>query len=308
MAANTFTTTDLVSLIKLIGHVPQGQSTFTPENLLTLADFELGTSIAAQLKQANEGYWQTYLEYDQNDTGLYTIPSNAVAAATYILQIRNGQSIWPVSTQNVAEMTTTDFPSVGNYAATLQSNTFKVLPTQFDGVLRINYERRPSKLVTTSKCGQVTAINANVVSLSSLPTGWVVGDDIDLQASQPQFDTLGACVISAINGTDVTLTGDLGTLAIGDYLCLSDQTCVPQVPVEFHKLLAQRVVCKIYELQGYFDKLKAAQQILGVMEAALTALITPRTQAAPKIVHPSWGGRQPGNSFSRFNPPAGRNG
>jgi hypothetical protein len=83
---------------------------------------------------------------------------------------------------------------------------------------------------------------------------------------------------------------------------------VPQVPVEFQQLLAQRVVVKIYELQGYLDKMKAAQAKLEEMEMALTALITPRMQAAPKVINPSWGGRKPGSSWARFNPPASGHG
>jgi hypothetical protein len=307
MSVNTYTTSDLISLIKTLGHVPQSNSTFTPATFLTLADFELRTAIARQLKEADEGYWRTYVEYDQNDDGEYAIPSGAIASSIYAVQIRNGQAIWPVSRQEEAELTTTTFPSVGNWSFYIRSNTLIMLPAQFGGVLRIPYERRPSKLVPVTSCAQVTAINGQVITVSSVPTAWVVGDTLDLQASQPQFDLLGDCEITDITGLDITVDGDVTDLSIGDYLCLEDQTCVPQIPVEFHQLLAQRVVCKIYELQGYMDKLKAAKAVLKEMEDALTALITPRTQAAPKIINPSWGGRKPGNSWSRFNPPAGHN-
>lgn len=304
MAANSYTTSDLISLIKLLGHVPQGNATFTPAGLLTLSDLELRTAIARQLKEADEGYWQTIVEYDQNDLGQYVMPSGAIASTTYGIQIRNGQAIWPVSRQEVAEMTTTTFPSVGNYSYFIRGNTLHVLPAQFGGVLRITYERRPSKLVAVTACGAVTAVNGQVVTVGSVPAGWVVGDSIDLQAAQPQFDMLGECTITAISGLDITLDGDLSLLSVGDYLCLQGQTCVPQVPVEFQMLLAQRVVCKIYELQGYLDKMKAAEAKLEQMQNDLTAIITPRTQSAPKVINPSWGGRKPGNTWARFNPPA----
>lgn len=308
MSANTYTTSDLLTLIKLLGHVPQSNSTFTASNLLTLADFELQTSVAAMLKQANEGYWQAVVEYDQDASGRYPMPGDAVASAIYVLQVRNGQAIWPVSRQQVSEMTTTTFPSVGNWSYYIQNNTFVLLPVDFDGLLRVTYERRPSKLVPVTSCATVSSIVGQVVTVSSLPTGWVNGNVLDLQACQPQFDTLGVCEISNIAGTDLTLVGDLGDLAIGDFLCLQGQSCVPQIPIEFHQLLAQRVVCKIYELQGYLDKMKAAKAVLAEMERALIALITPRTQAAPKVVNPSWGGRRPGNNWARFNPPASGHG
>jgi hypothetical protein len=309
MAANTYTTSDLISLIKLLGHVPQGNLTFTPANILTLADFELQTAISKQLKETDEGFFQTVVEYDQNDTGLYPVPGNAIASTAYAVQVRNGQAIWPVSRQEVAEMTTTTYPSTGNWTYFIRSNTFHLLPSQFGGgVLTITYDRRRSKLVPTTSCGQVSAINGQVVTVTSVPTSWVVGDSIDLQQSSPQFDYLGTVDITNISGTDITLTGDLTDLAVDDYLCLEGQSCIPQIPVEFHQLLAQRVVCKIYELQGYMDKLKAAKAILKEMEDALTALVTPRTQAAPKVINPSWGGRKPGSNWARFNPPASGHG
>lgn len=305
MAANTYTTSDLISLVKLLGHVPQANTTFTAPEILTLSDLELSTSIAKLLKETDEGYFQTIVEYDQDDSGEYPVPSNAIASTAYVLQIRNGQAIWPISRQEVAEMTTTTFPSVGNWSYFIRDNTFHVLPAQFSGVLRVTYERRRSKLVPVTSCAQVSSIAGQVVTVSSVPSAWVVGDTLDLQTATPQFDLVGEAEITDITGTNITVDGTLDDLSAGDYLCLSDQTCVPQIPVEFRPLLAQRVVCKIYELQGYLDKLKAAQAKLAEMESAITGLVTPRTQAAPKIVNPSWGGRRPGNSWSRFNPPAG---
>ncbi len=308
MAVNTYTTDDLVDLIKLLGHVPQGNSTFTPANLMTLADFELQTAISKQLKATNAGFFQTVVEYDQSDTGLYPVPSNAIASTAYVVQIRNGQAIWPVSVQAVEEMTTTTYPSVGNYACFIRANTFHMLPVQFGGVFSVTYDRRRSKLVATTACALISAINGQVVTVTSVPSAWVNGDSVDLQQSSPQFDYLGTREVTNITGTDITLDGDLTDLSVGDYLCLEGQSCVPQIPVEFQQLLAQRVVCKIYELQGYIEKLKAAKAILKEMEDALTAMVTPRTQAAPTVINPSWGGRRPGNSWSRFNPPASGHG
>lgn len=307
MSANSYTTTDLLDLIQLLGHVPQSNATFTPSKLLTLSDFELRTGLAKQLKEANEGYFQTFIEYPQNSTGIYDIPGDAMVSSMFAVQIRNGQAIWPLSRQEVSEQTTTTFPSVGNWSFLVQGNKLQVFPAQFGGVLKITYERRPSKLVLPTACAQVVSVSGQDITVSSVPSGWQVGDLLDLQQSQPQFDLLGGVVISNIAGTVITVTGDISLLSNGDFLCQSGQTCVPQIPVEFQQLLAQRVVCKIYELQGYTEKLNTAEKKLKEMEADLTAMITPRTGSSPKVIVASWGGRRPGNSWSRFMPPASRN-
>lgn len=305
-AVNSYTTSDLVSLINLIGHIPTSNVTFTPTKLLTLSDFELRTAIAKQLKRAAEGYFEAVVEYTQNDTGLYPVPSDAVASTTCIIQVRNGQAIWPVSRQEESELTTTTFPSVGNYSCFIRDNTINVLPIQFAGVLRVTYQRRFSKLTLVSNCALISAIVGQVITIAALPSGWAANDVVDQQAAQPQFDTYGPATIASISTLDLTMTGDISDLVAGDYLCPPGMTCVPQCPIEFQQLLAQRVVCKVYELQGYLDKLKMAKAVLKEMEDTLTAIITPRVQTSPKVVNPSWGGRRPGNSWSRFNPPAGR--
>jgi hypothetical protein len=301
---NTYTTTDLVELIKILGHVPESNSTFTSARLLLLADLELETAIAAMLKKIDQGFFQTYVEYDQNVSGEYDLPSDAVASTLYVVQIRNGQAIWPVSRQEIAEQTTTTFPSGGNFSFALVANRLKMLPADFGGVLRLTYERRCSKLVLPSACARVSAINSDVITVESVPTGWVVGSTVDLQRATPHFDVLDTLEVTDITGLDITLDSAPTELAVGDYLCLENQTCIPQIPVEFHKLLAQRVVCKIYELQGYFEKLKAAQGARDEMVTALLSVITPRTQAAPTVINPGWGGRKPGGAWGRFNPPA----
>jgi hypothetical protein len=306
MTPNSYTTTDLISLINLLGHIPTSNQTFTPTKLLTLCDFELRTAITKQLRKSAEGYFETIVEYDQNTTGEYPVPGDAVASTTCIIQIVSGQAIWPVSRQEESELTTTTYPSVANYSCFIRANTINVLPVQFNGVLRVTYQRRTSKLVPVANCAQVTAIVGQVISVSSVPTGWLNGDTVDLQAAQPQFDFLGMATITDITSLNITVTGDVSTLSVGDFLCPEGQSCVPQCPVEFQQLLAQRVVCKVYELQGYLDKMKAAKSVLKELEDDLTAIITPRTQSSPKVINPSWGGRKPGGSWGRFNPPAGR--
>jgi hypothetical protein len=308
MSVNTYTTTDLVSLIQLMGNVPISNTTFSNTSLLSLADIEIQTAIMKQLKATDEGYFQTNIEYTMNASGFYPIPSDSTASTVYALQIRNGQAIWPLTRQEVQEMTTTTFPSTGNWSYQMQSNTFQVLPNTFSGVLRVVYERRPSNLVAVTSCAQVSSIVGQVITVGSLPSAWVVGTVLDLQMAQPHFDVLSTVTITAINGVNVTVSGDVSDLSVGDFLCYQGQTCVPQIPVEFRPLLAQRVVCKIYERQGYLDKLKAAKTVLKEMEDALTAIVTPRNESSPKVIAPSWGGRKPGNSWGRFNPPAGASG
>jgi hypothetical protein len=175
------------------------------------------------------------------------------------------------------------------------------------GSPRFWYIIRTSELIQTSAAGQITAINGAVITVSSLPSTIVTGVTVDACGDQPPFNILGTEEVTDVSGTDVTLENAVTGLAVGDWLALEGQTPIPQIPVEFRLILAQRIVCKIYELQGYLDKLAAAQKKLKEYEDDLTDLITPRVSTKSKVINPVNGGFLSGNQNKITNFPAARN-
>ena len=164
-------------------------------------------------------------------------------------------------------------------------------------------------MVITSAAAQITAINSNVYTVSSFPSTMLVGTSCDFCGDQPPFNLLAeAQAITNISGTDLTFTAAITGVAVGDWIALNGQTPVPQIPVEYRLLLAQRVVCKIYELQGYLQKLQAAQMKLKEYEDATITLITPRIKSQTKIINPINGGFLAGNQNKLTNFPAGKDG
>jgi hypothetical protein len=290
MGYNTYTTTDLVTNMKLVGHVPTGNNTFTTTNLIILADRELQTPIMKQILSTRGGYYTTYSDYVPTVDGLYPIPVDSIMGALDHIEIVNGTSVIPVSPIDKNEQFSTVSPTSTSYGSYMRGNFVQILPFPDTGVVRLWYSKRPSKLVAPSACAQITAIAANVITVSSLPSTLSIGKLIDAIGDQPPFNILGSVTITAINGTDITVSAAIQDLAIGDWLCLNKQTCVPQIPVEFRPLLEQRVVCKIYELQGYLDKLTKAQQSLKELEDATFGLITPRVKSQTKVILPVNGG------------------
>jgi hypothetical protein len=305
--ANSYTTADLVNNIKLIGHVPTGNNTFTESNLITLADRELQTPIMKQILSTRGGYYLTYQDYDAASDGLFMIPGDAIAGALANVELVQDPTIIPVNLIEESEQFSTNSPTSTSYGFFMRGNYVQILPTPPIGVCRLWYFKRPSKLIATSQACQVTAVNGAVISVASIPTTIVVGNSVDVLGDQPPFNILGERTITDITGTDITLDEEVTTVAIGDWIALHDQTCVPQIPVEFRTLLEQRVVVKIYELQGYLDKMKAAEMKLEELEKATFNLITPRVKSQTKIISPVNGGFLAGNSNRMNNFPAGRN-
>jgi hypothetical protein len=268
---------------------------------------ELQTSVVKQIMSTRGGYYLTYADYDAAQDGLYVIPSGAVAGALANVELVQSTTIIPVNLIEESEQFSTNSPTSTSYGFFMRGNYVQILPTPSIGTCRLWYFKRRSDLVLTSSCAQVTAVNGAVISVSSVPSTMVTGVSVDALADQPPFNSLGEDLeITDVTGTDITLDDEVTGLAVGDWLALNGQTCIPQVPVEFRVLLAQRVVVKIYELQGYLDKMKAAQMKLSELEGATFKLITPRIQSQTRLINPVNGGFLSGNSNRMTNFAAGR--
>lgn len=306
MGYNTYTTTDLINNIKLIGHVPTGNNTFTTSNLVTLADRELKTPIMKQILSTRGGYYLSYQDFTAAADGLYVIPGDAIAGALDNVELVQDTTIIPVNLIEESEQFSTISPTSTSYGFFMRGNYVQILPTPSIGVARLWFSKRPSQLIPTSQACQITNVVGAVISVASIPSTIVTGSAVDLCGDQPPFNVLGSASITGISGTDITLDAVITGVAVGDWLALSKQTPIPQIPVEFRPLLEQRVVVKIYELQGYLEKMKAAQEKLTELETATFSLITPRVKSQTKIISPINGGFLSGNRNRMTNFPAGK--
>lgn len=307
--ANSYTTDDLLEDILLLAHSPTGNNTFTTAKLLKLANLELQLPITKQILSTRGGYYKTYTDYEIREDGLYSIPSDATGGVLDNVELIQEPTIIPVNQIDESEQFSTNSPTSTSYGYFLKGNYVQVLPTPNIGTLRLWFYKRTSKLIATSAACEITAINGAVYTVSSIPSTIVEGSMVDVLGDQPPFNILGDDLeITDITGTDITLDAESEDVEVGDWIALHNQTPIPQIPVEFRLLLAQRVVCKMYELQGYLDKLAAAKKVLEEYEEDTLGLITPRVKSQTKIVNPINGGFMSGNPNRVTNFPASRNG
>ncbi len=307
MGYNTYTTDDLINDILLLGHVPEGNNTFTDTKILRIADMELQTPIVRQILSTRGGYYLTYADFDSATDGLYDLPGDAVAGALANVELIQNTTIIQVNVIQESEQYATNSPTSTSYGYFWKGNKIQILPTPPVGSTRLWYFKRTSKLVTTSSACMVTAIAGPVISVMSIPSTIQVGSFVDALGDQPPFNLLGEDIeIDSIVGTDITLASAVDGLSVGDWIALNKQTPIPQIPVEFRILLAQRVVVKIYELQGYLEKMKAAEEKLKEYEENTFNLISTRVQSQSKVINPINGGFFASNGNRQRNFPAGR--
>jgi hypothetical protein len=293
-AANRYTTTELLTSMRRKGHIPPSQTPFADADLLALADDEILTSIMSQIKSVRENFYVAPYDTAVNTSSVYNIPTRAVGAGLIDLWIVNGTSIYQVGRTELNQQFSSVSSPTGYWGYYLQANQIVIRPANVSGLIRQWIMMRPNTMVLPSAAAQVTAVDltTNKLSFASIPTTFQSAIQYDCIMDQPHFGWNFVDQTGTVNGLDITfaslpLAAD-GTSAVqvGDWLALAGQTPIPQVIVEFRPLLVQRVVVKYYEIQGYLEKMKAAQEKLKEMEKAVFELINPRVADEPKRIVP----------------------
>lgn len=300
MAANSYTTTQLLTAIKRSGHIPSNQTPFSDTDLLNIADEEIQTGLMSQFLSVRENYYLTYYDQTVNATGIYPIHSRSTGSGISDLQLVVNTTVYQIVRMDIGGQFATNTSSSGNYSSYFQGNNIVVTPNPVTGTIRQYYSQRPNTLVATSSCAQITAINfiSNTLTFSSLPTTITTSSPCDLIKDQPHFECLAIDQTpTAVVGTTVTFASLPSNLSVGDWVALAGQSCIPQIPVEFRALLAMRVAERVSLSQGYTQKAQMLGQKRVDMEKALISIINPRVTEQTKTVNPDQGFL--GNTFRR---------
>lgn len=302
--AKKYTTEDLLDSIKNRTLVPTSQITYTDQQLLSLADDELRSLIVPMMLDVRESYFiakkQELLEgVDGASQPIFTLPERAIGNKLYDVTVADNSGN-EYSLPHYSRSDSHDNQlSYGNnqtlFGFTMQGDQVIVLDS-LSGRSRLNlyYFRRPSTLILPENAARITSINSSAkeIVVSSLPSTFAVTDEVDLvSASAPYVPLADDVVISSISGTTVTLsalptnssTGNL-TLKVGDYLCVSGEAPVVQIPTDLYPSLAQAVAVKLLEGLGDTRGMQVAENKLVKMIEQGLALISPRVEGERKII------------------------
>lgn len=283
---------EFIPQVQRLAHIPLSNVTFLSTDLCAFGNDELRTAILRQILSVRESYYLTQANLTLNSSGSYPIPYRAIGGKIHDAQMIVGNSVYQLARIEPKDLNNTVNPPTNAYAFYFQANNIVTIPILTTGVLSVWYYLRPSNLVVSSTCCQVTAITATTVTVSSIPSTYVTNTVIDFTQDQPPFGLLSydQTIVSVNSGTSTFTFGASvipATLAIGDWICLAGTTCVPQIPLEFHPLLAQRVSVKVLESQGYIPKMEVAQKKLMEMEKDLFDILNPRSEGNAKKISPN---------------------
>lgn len=292
-----YTTTTLISTVRLLPLMPSVQALFSDTDLLTIMTFEMVSKIYPLIDNQTEEYFVQYwdLPYIQAQTD-YLIPPRAfgskLRALSFVDPSGNEIRIPRLRPEDIMSNVNATGLAINPalWGFYVKNNTIHLYLSSVNGgtsnykTVRMRYIRSPNILVTVAACGQVTNIAGNIVTVNSVPANFNTTSTYDMIANYPQFDSLqDDAVVTNISGLNMTFTSipvdQLGnvTLKIGDWICLSGQAPVAQIPFDpGYNLLLQLGAAKCLEIHGDLQGFNVAMSQAADMKAYFISIITPR--------------------------------
>jgi hypothetical protein len=284
-----YTTTEFLEGVKDRCNFPSG-STVTDAKLLGWADQECKSRLLPEIISKRENYLVAdYTTTITSGVSSYRIPPRAFGQklVDVVITAADGRerSLAWLEDDDVSRFTlTTGNPSHFK----VENNSVILFPTPNTSVetLSLKHNRRPSALVATSAAGMVSTVAAGVVTFAtSRPSTFGVTQTpnfqkYDLVLGTPGHECLAIDIsVSAVGASTVTIpTASAALLTYGDYICLAEQTPVPQVPPDIVPVLEQMTAVRYLESKGDLDMLMAANNRLRELVNYAGITLSPRVE------------------------------
>lgn len=235
-------TTELISALKMHGSFPSSNDLFSSSDLISMFNHQLKVDITPLMLKLNEEYYLQSNDFTITQGGTYRIPTRAVGA-----KIRDLQQVDSAgNSKEIKRLFEEDRPfnKSGYY---MLRNSVELSNDYSNDTLRMKYFARPSELVATTACGQITSIDTgnNQVVVSSAPSTFATDINIDFVQDNNPYDLLGMdYAITGVSGTTISFSSLPDDLAVGDWVCLATESPVPMIPEELHPVLVQSCLVK----------------------------------------------------------------
>lgn len=284
-----YTTDTFLSDVRTAAMLPTASTaTLSDADLLRIADREMQSKMVPLVMSVQEAYW----DYEATaalvqDTGAwsvgYRIPSRAIGGKLREVVMLDAQgNQFQVPRLSSADVTARvpGFMVQGNlvyfYNPWSHWNALTV---------EMTYSMRPGRLVPIAQCGKITSIDSSVqVSVDATPAGFTVSATYDLIRGVPGFECQDIERAASLGTLTMTFADLPNGLQVGDWVALTGESPIPQIPLELHPLLVERTVVKVLEAIGDREGMAAAQAKAQELEADARLVLSPRVDGEAKRV------------------------
>lgn len=261
----SFDTTRLIAQVNLKGSLPEGR--FTDQEILDIAYDCLLSEIVPAVLMCREEFYVTHQDVTiVANQDAYPVPARALNGVLREIKLVDGTNIKNLTRKSIEDISSVTSGTPESFY--LQNNSIYLHPTPTEAkTLRVYCFIRPSKLVPVSECAAITNINSKSVSVT-IPSTWTASNTFDLVKSKGGNEILAMDqTVTVCSGSVITFNDDLpSNLAVGDYVCLSEESCFPFMPTEGQIALIQQVVATCLESIGDPAAAAAAQKAQFLLE------------------------------------------
>ncbi len=305
MAASEWLSDGLLASLKRRGLIPTALEPFGEADFLALANEELRTYVLPLVRKVREE-----LLWTRSSLALvagqkaYRLPARCAAEVLRTAHLDDGTEEPPmlqrIEPQQASALAAAG--ASGPAAYYLEDDSLVLVPKPAGaGTLLLRHLFRPGQLVAGASAAEVTAFNAGAktvtfrlaTQVAGVPSGFATGLAYDIIRGVPGFRCRAMDATATLASNVLTFSASLpADIAAGDFLALAGQSPVPQVPSEFHPLLAERIayVCARALSAERGEEMRPE---LERMEARVESLFAQRTEGTPRYVHnffaPGWG-------------------
>lgn len=314
----------LISSIRSRAMIPEDSSAYTDDNILDIANEELDVQLLENLLTLHEEHLTVHIDVPRNAEGVYDIPYRAIGNKLRDVQLlTDGGQIYEMTQVGIGSLSDYTFDGQtqgeGFDKFYIESNQINMIqPNRGYDKLRIYFYIRPSFITKVDKSGVIQSIQldnvANTVTytFNTIPNAFNPSQSYDIVGArtpnkikvwdiQPvQVDNLRASI--TFNQSDLS---DINPIQVGDYVCIAEQSPVPNIPTEMHPLLAQYTAIHILEALNDSEGLANATRRVEKMEKSVMGLVDDRVELAPRKIKPR-NGTLAETRYGRFKRRRGR--
>lgn len=292
--ARAFNTTKLIRSIKRKAMIPEDQDTFDTEDFIEMINEEIQSSALPHLLTVHEEYlvYSVDIPFVEGQQS-YRIPPRAVGNRLRDLHFvdAEGDVVREASRVSLEELPDYKYNSDSTYTGLfyVQNNKVVIIGSapQNNASLRMYFYLSPSDVVEVSRTTTISAIDRTngIISMSGFPSDFSTSGSFDFVSSKNPNNLISFDVdVTSTDNVTKTITLDPDNISddleVGDYVCLPEETPVPQIPSELHSTLVQRVVVSCLEALSDSEGLSLAQRKLMENEKSTWDLVDNRVEGA----------------------------
>lgn len=291
-----YNSSELIEAIKRNASIPTSQTRFSNTDFLKYLNEELQLTIVGELLALREDYFVTTI-----DTALvasqstYSIPSVAVGwklEAVGYLDTDGNYSKLPRVTRDQRQNFEFIADSTQPSAFYILGNDVVLVPdmgTSAVGSLRFELVRIQNELVLPTACGKITSVTDTgtdyQIVVDTMPIN--SGETVDIVSGTNPFNIIARGVTATVSGFTATITygSDFSRAPVADdYLCETGFTPYPNIPEDYHPVLAQAATIRCLVASNDAKGIQTQSIVLQNMFSRMQKRSQKRVNDAPKKI------------------------